>query len=486
MLKHWGKALLAVLVIALMIPVLKIATYSQEDNPKHLAEKNKYLEKLKNTQEADQDKDRPNILLVLMDDLSYGDLGAYGNELIKTPNIDQLAEEGMKFTEYYAPSATCTPSRAGLLTGRYAPRAGVEAVVHPDGSKLNWIGMLAGLNQHIPGDEIMIPEVLQATGYQTAMIGKWHLGDVAPNLPNNYGFEYYYGSHFSNDMTPFNLYRNEEIAVPAPVDQTRLNDLYVQEATDFINRATEKKSETNEPFFLYFAHNFPHVPLYTTDEQSGKSKAGLYGDVMEDVDRGIGDIIKVLREKGELDNTLILLTSDNNAWFQGNTGSKRGRKFQTWDGGSSVPFIAVWPGKVPQGVTMETAVNGVDILPTLMSILDIPKPTDRTLDGIDISATLQGDKAANHDRLMSYFQGKKLDAVRNATHKYMGKKGVFSNGMGDLLSINQMKGPWLFDYRIDQSESYDISLNQPEEFERMKAIFEAKKKEMEENPRGWL
>lgn len=473
--------LLAMLTVLIIIPLVKVALYQQQDNDLHLAEKKRYLESIVNLS-ITAPKEKPNIVIFLLDDMGLQDLGSYGNHAINTPNIDRLAENGSRFTQYYSPSSSCTPSRAALLTGRYAPRAGLSTVVHPSGSKINLFLKYNDLNLRLPSEEILLPEVLKASGYSTGMIGKWHLGDQSPSLPNDFGFDYFFGAQYSNDMHPFALYENTEVAVADPVDQRLLNKYYVDKALSFID-----STNTEQPFFLYYAHNFPHVPLYSSAEQSGKSKGGLYGDVMEDIDTGIGKIIVTLEKKGILDNTLIILTSDNGPWYQGSAGDSRGRKLQTWDGGSKVPFIVVWPDNVPANTLQNIAISGVDIFPTLLSFLDLPLPQDRVIDGNDISPILTGKDQVNVDSsYLYYFNAQTLDAVRDQRFKYHRRRGVHAADFGDVISLNAMRGPLLFDYQVDSQESYDVSATYPDEFLRMQRIFNNKLAEMKDNPRGWI
>lgn len=480
MFKRLGQLVVMLLLITLLIPVIKIVSYSQDDNEKHLAEKKAYLASLAELPRA-APTIRPNIILILLDDMGYGDLSSYGSKAIDTPNIDRLAEQGVRFTHYYSPSPSCTPSRAGLLTGRYPPRAGLMTVVHPSGSNYDKFIRFNGLPVRLPADEILMSEVLRAAGYATAMIGKWHLGDFSPSLPTDMGFDDFYGALYSNDMPPFEIYHNKEVVVPEPVDQTMLNERYFSQAKNVV-----KNADKNKPFFLYFAHNFPHVPLYSSAQHSGQSNGGRFGDVMEDIDRGVGELVATLKAENLLANTLILITSDNGPWFQGNPGQSRGRKFMTWDGGVRVPFIAHWPSAIPAGKTIDTPVVGVDILPTLMSLLALPLPKDRLLDGQDITATLAGDETANRDRLIYYFNANVLDAVRDRRFKYHRQRGVHASDIGDIGAVYSKRGPFLFDYSLDTHESYDVSDRHPAERERMRVLLEKKKAEMDRNPRGWI
>ncbi len=223
----------------------------------------------------------------------------------------------------------------------------------------------------LPAEEITLADLLKAAGYATGMVGKWHLGDRSPSLPNDMGFDSYFGAHYSNDMAPFALYANRDIAVAAPVDQRYLTERYTQAATGFIEQHAQA------PFFLYFAHNFPHDPLFVRKERSGTSKAGLYGDVVEELDDSVGAIVATLQRTGNLENTLIIISSDNGPWFLGDAGNQRGRKGNTFEGGMRVPFIAHWPAAIPAGRTEHAMAMGIDLLPTVLDLLQLPPPPDR-------------------------------------------------------------------------------------------------------------
>lgn len=470
---------LTLLVLLALYLFLRIATYEQLDNEAHLQAKRDYLKVLGQLPPL---TGQPNIVIILLDDLGYGDVGAYGAQSIATPNIDSLAEGGTLFTHYYSPSPVCSPSRAGLMTGRYPPRAGLGHVVFPEGHPITQGMKIQGINIRIPADEIMLPEVLQSRGYNTAMVGKWHMGDVSPSRPNDFGFDSYYGALYSNDMSPFALYRNEDIEEQAELDQTRMNGLYSRELVSFV-----EQQHKDTPFFLYYAHNFPHVPLYSSPGQSGKSNAGLYGDVVEDIDQSVGMLLDALRQRQLMDNTLIIFTSDNGPWYQGNPGFTRGRKNQTWEGGQRVPFIAHWNGQLRAGATDHTPLSGVDLFPTILGLLDIPLPADRLIDGTDVSGTLLRGEVLPERPIFYYSQtGTSLDAVRDSRYKYHRRRGVRSSGMGDNISLLAEKGPWLFDLVDDAQESYDVSDKFPEDMRRLGEIFARRDVEMAANPRGWI
>ena len=481
----WNR--LASLVSTLLLVVILLALYGgyryashhQSDNDERTANKLAYLALLAQQPLKAQP---PNLIFILYDDLGYGDIG-YGteNNLIATPHLDRLAANGVTLSDFHSPAPVCTPSRAGYLTGRLPLRAGLPNVVFP--SSDNWKGAVARVlnpegNVRLPAEEITLADILGAVGYQTGMVGKWHMGDVSPSLPNDMGFGYYYGALYSNDMTPFAHYRNQDIAVPAPVDQRYMSEMYTREAVNFIE--THKES----PFFLYFAHNFPHDPLFVREERAGGSGAGLFGDVMEEIDSGIGELVASLERNEVLDNTLIIISSDNGPWYLGNAGDLRGRKGNTFEGGMRVPFIAHWPAAIAPGRVEHAMSMGIDLVPTMLDILGLPAPQDRALDGRSIFELLTRGGESPHDYLY-YFDATRLFAVRSERFKYRGPAGVFygTDQMPSTFSVPQKE--WLFDLDGDVRESYDTSLRHPDELTRLRSVFEEKRQEMKTDLRGW-
>ena len=483
-LKKWLKRLgllLALPVLAVISAIVyvsvKIATYEQLDDAAHMAAKADYLASI--ARAAPQNA--PDLVIILFDDLGYGDVGFTGNQMIATPHMDKLAANGLVLENYYAPAPVCSPSRAAMLTGRMAPRAGLTHVPFPSGTVFDRLNRFFGNPVRLPREEILIADILHAVGYETAMVGKWHMGDHAGSVPTQFGFQRFFGTYYSNDMNPFTLVRGtadagEQISHAAPVDQTALNPLYAEAAERFIAEAAGDK-----PLFLYFAHNFPHVPLYAAPSEKGRSDAGLYGDVVQGLDDTVGHIVAALKKRGRLDNTLILITSDNGPWWEGR-GVGRGRKGVSFEGGIRVPFIAHWPQQI-KPARSEALAMGTDLLPTMLDELNLPLPPDRMIDGKSLAATLRGGPSP-HEVLYHYAAGT-LMAVRSATHKYRDRKAVAYPTDPVRLPIWQAHGPWLFDMRADSQEAYDISMKHPALAARMKALLDAKNAEMEKNPRGW-
>ncbi len=469
------------ILIIVLIAGYRVLSYEQQDNAEKIASKEVYLSNLASLKTDAISK--PNIIFILYDDMGYGDIGAgvANPDVINTPNINRLAKNGVSFANFYSPAPVCTPARAGFLTGRLAPRAGLPHVVFPSGTAQGILfGKVASpnVNNRLPEEEITLANILKAAGYRTAMVGKWHIGDRSPSLPNDMGFDYFFGAHYSNDMEPFNLYRNTAVEVPAPVDQRYLSERYTQEVLDIV--ATDSK----QPFFLYFAHNFPHDPLAVRDERLGKSSGGLYGDVLEEIDQGVGEMIAVLEQSGKLDNTLIIISSDNGPWYLGNAGHQRGRKGNTFEGGMRVPFIAHWPEKIAPRPTESAIAMGTDLVPTVLELLNLPLPEDRLIDGESILKLLTEGGDSPHDYLY-YYAGEELFAVRDQRFKYRAAKGVVygTDDVSVAPSIGQKE--WLFDLSADPGESYDVSARYPEALQRLKEAYRIKLEDMKTNLRGW-
>lgn len=350
----------------------------------------------------DRVRQPPNFVIVFADDLGYGDLACYGNHQIKTPNLDRMAAEGLRFTDFYACAAVCTPSRIGLMTGRYQIRSGLTQVLFPKDA--------AGF----PNSEISIAAALKPLGYATAIVGKWHLGCRPEHLPTRHGFDYYFGIPYSNDMTPTPLLRNEQV-IEEPAQQASLTARYTQEAVKFI------KDNRNRPFFLYLPHTMPHVPLAVSPTFQGKSAGGIYGDVIEEIDWSVGQLLATIRECGLDENTLVIFTSDNGPWLEkkadaGTAGILRAGKATPFEGGIREPAIARWPGKIAPGRVERRPAITLDLFPTLLGLAGGKPPTDRAIDGQDIAPVLLGTgQRANED--FFFYIGQNLRAHRSGPWK---------------------------------------------------------------------
>jgi arylsulfatase A-like enzyme len=467
------------ILVALAVLYLagRILLYRQVDNEQHLASKRTYLEQVSNKKNEHQGG--PNVVIILFDDLGYGDIGAYGGKAIATPNIDRLAADGLLFKNAYSPSPYCSASRAGLLTGRYAVHTALDHVVQVPGSWQDTLERLGGLNRRLPAEEITLAEVLRAVGYATGIVGKWHLGDESPSLPNDMGFDSFYGLLFSNDQGEPVVWNNRDIIEDHPIDQTTLTRRYTEKAVAFIEENRDR------PFFLYLPHTFPHIPLHVGEERLGSSAAGLFGDVVEELDWSTGAVLEALERTGVADNTLVVVSSDNGPWFQGSPGGVRGRKFDVFEGGMRVPFIARWPGRIPLGGVDEDLVVAIDLFPTVLDLLGILSPPDRVIDGTSLVQRF-GEGESNPRGPVWFHQVGHLRAVREGRFKYHDRHRVpFGNPPDFSFGVWAQKGPWLFDLDLDPDESYDVSERHPETFARMGEMLRARRQEMEDNPRGW-
>jgi len=345
---------------------------------------------------------QPNIIFIFADDLGYGDIGAYGSQAINTPNIDRMAAEGAKFDQFYAASPVCTPSRAGLLTGRYPIRQGIHGVFTPESF------------QGMDPEEVTIAEMLKTVGYATGLVGKWHLGHHEKFMPWNQGFDEFFGVPYSNDMAGLYYFRDKEITFDE-IDQRYLTKTYTEKALEFIDKHRE------QPFFLYLAHNMPHVPIYASPEFEGKSAGGLYGDVVEELDWSVGEVLKRLDERGLSENTLVVFSSDNGPWLLmgaqgGSAGGLREGKQYTFEGGMRVPAVAYWPGRITAGIQPEGLATMMDWLPTFATLSGAAVPSDRPIDGRDISSVLTG-QGEREDQEFFYYMSGELRAYRSGNWK---------------------------------------------------------------------
>jgi arylsulfatase A len=409
----------------------------------------------------------PNIIIIMADDLGYGDLGCYGHPSIRTPNLDRMAAEGIRFTDFYSSAPVCTPSRAGLMTGRLPVRTGMSSntrrVLFPDSA--------GGL----PADEITIARALKSRGYATACVGKWHLGHLPQYLPTRHGFDFYFGIPYSNDMdrdpaSPqgrdgmFNprieywkvpLLRNEA-EVERPVDQQTLTRRYTEEALRWIGQNKDR------PFFLYFPHTFPHVPLFASDKFRGTSPRGLYGDVVEELDWSVGQVLDLLRRERLSENTFVFFTSDNGPWLPqehhgGSAGLLREGKGSTWEGGMRVPGIAWWPGRIRSGATTRELAVNLDLFPTSLALAGAALPADRVLDGSDMAPILFGSGKSNRQTVF-FYRDEQVYAVRKGAYK---AHLVTQPGYGSEPPMRQHDPPLLYNLAEDPSERFDLSAQQP-------------------------
>ncbi len=430
----------------------------------------------------------PNIVLINLDDVGYGDFSCYGAYGYTTPNIDKMAAEGVTFTHFLACQPVSGASRAGLLTGCYPNRIGFAGAPGP--------GSRTGIHE----EEMTIGEVLKQKNYATAVYGKWHLGCFEQFLPLQNGFDEYFGLPYSNDMWPFHpqqgtvynfpdlpTYEGNEI-IGYNLDQNRMTTDYTERAINFIRK------HRKEPFFVYVAHNMAHVPLAVSDKFRGKSEQGLYGDVMMEIDWSVGQIIGALREMGLEKNTLVVLTTDNGPWLNygnhaGSTAGLRQGKGVTFDGGNRVPCIMYWKGVIEPGRTCNALASNIDLLPTFAEIAGAPLPK-RKIDGVSLTPLIKGEQGARpRDYFVYYYNQNDLEAVTDGMyklvlpHRYRDYTAFppGNDGQPGKLVTSEVKEPELYDLRRDPGERYNVISEFPEKLAELQAVAEAYRQELGDN-----
>ncbi|MGZ4962227.1 MAG: sulfatase family protein [Limisphaerales bacterium] len=413
---------------------------------------------------------QPNIIIILADDLGYGDLSCYGHPTIRTPNLDRMAAEGMRFTDFYVAATVCTPSRAALITGRLPIRSGMAG-----GPQKRVI--MRDSKRGLPDTEITIAQALKTQGYATQCVGKWHLGHEPQYLPCHRGFDHWFGLRYSNDMEPNEdipkggrasmslppkqewwnptLFRDDKI-LEQPTQLNQLTRRYTEEAIKFI------KSSEKKPFFLYFAHTYPHVPLFASEKFSGKSQRGLYGDVVEELDWSVGQILETLRKEKLADNTFVFFTSDNGPWLiknlaGGSAGPLRDGKGSSYEGGMREPGIAWWPKHVKPGIVTHELASSLDLFPTIMKVTGTAMPTDRPYDGFDMSGFLFSN-GTNQRKVMFYYNGNELYAVRKGPFK---AHFITWPGYAKERPVKH-ETPVLYNVEEDPGEKFDIAAQHPD------------------------
>ncbi|AWW32685.1 arylsulfatase [Echinicola strongylocentroti] len=443
---------------------------------------------------SQETNDQPNVIVIFIDDEGYGDVGSYGATGFETPNIDKMASDGMRFTNFYAAQPVCSASRAGLMTGCYPNRIGVAKALFPRDE--------VGLNTK----EYTMAEMFKDQGYATACFGKWHLGWQKEFLPLQHGFDEFVGLPYSNDMWPYSnvngekspkgtwkgnfpelplIEGNEQIATISSLeDQDMLTTLYTEKAVDFIDR------NAGAPFFLYVPHTMAHIPLGVSDKFRGKSEQGLYGDVMMEVDWSVGQIIKAVDRNRLTENTIIVFTTDNGPWLNygnhaGSAGGLREGKTTSWEGGQRVPFIVKWPEKVPEGTICSQLACAIDLLPTFASISG-GQLSENKIDGVDISPLLKGDFSASpRETILYYFGTNNLNAVRKGNWKlvlphtyssYDAEPGNDGNGGKRVERV--IGNPALYNMMRDPGEQYNVIQYHPEKVKELMVVVEEAREEL--------
>jgi len=451
---------------------------AQMEDAEHLEIKRDYLAAI--ASDLPVGVDQPNLVVILFDDLGPGDLSSYGSRAIRTPNIDRIAAAGARFANAYSPSPYCSASRAGLLTGRHPTRMGLDHVLQPAGTWQDSLLRIGARNRQLPAEEITLSEVLHSAGYATKLVGKWHLGDRQPSLPNDRGFQSFYGLLYSNDQGRPVVWRDRQIVEQHPIDQRTLTARYTEEALTFLEQ------QGSQPFFLFLSHSFPHVPLHASERFRSSSDGGLYGDVVEELDASVGSVVDSLERLGLARNTLVLVTSDNGPWFQGSASGTRGRKMDVFEGGMRVPFVVYWPGRIAAQGISESLVSGLDLLPTFLELAGLPLPEDRILDGVNLVPLLETGRDNPRETIL-YSRIRQFQAWRHGRYKYHARHGVqYGNPMDWRWGPFVPKGPWLFDLETDPEESYDITIKRPEIAQLLATELDVRRQQWLDNPRGWL
>jgi arylsulfatase A len=430
----------------------------------------------------------PNVVLILTDDQGYSDLGCYGSKKIKTPRIDRMAAEGMRFTGFYVAANVCTPSRAAMLTGCYPQRVGMGEIPQVPGGKPWQTRVLYpdapfGLNP----SEITIARLLKTRGYAMGIIGKWHLGDRKPFMPLDHGFDYFFGCLYTNDTPGITFTRGYE-KIEGEIDQATFTDRYTDESIRFIREHRDK------PFFLFLSHTMPHVPIHVAERFRGKSAGGLYGDVIEALDESTGKILDLLAELKLDGNTLVIFTSDNGPWLaKGESGGSatplRGGKGGSYEGGQRVPCILRWPGVIPPGgVCHELAVN-FDFFTTLANLAGAPIPSDRIIDGKDLGDLMRGKPGAKspHDYFI-YYNGNRMHGVRAGQWK-LKIPTTLAEEFGDYAKLDNPQTiipRALYNLETDPGEQKNVLKDHPDVAEKLQAMIEAAREDLGDSRRNLM
>lgn len=445
---------------------------------------------------AAETPDRPNIVLIFADDQGYGDLGCYGAKDLQTPNLDRLAQQGSRFTNFHVAQPVCSASRTALLTGCYPNRLGIHGALGPSA------------RHGIADRETTLAELLRSVGYATGMAGKWHLGHHKPFLPTHHGFDEYLGLPYSNDMWPFHPDRKHDAFPPLPLiegdevrdaeitaeEQAHFTRQYTDRAVDFIERNRER------PFFFYLAHSMPHVPLYGDEQYRGKSARGRYGDIIEEIDAGIGRILAALDKHGLANRTWVIYTSDNGPWLSygdhgGSAGPLREGKGTCWEGGVREPCIMRWPAHIPAGKTNDSMLMTIDLLPTIADRVGAKLP-EHKIDGLDVWPLIAGEPGARnpHQAYFYWYERNQLQAVVTGdgrwklqlphTYRTLAGRAGGTGGIPVKYEQRKIEKPELYDLEHDQSEATDVASAHPQVVEKLLALADQARSELGDSLTG--
>lgn len=392
----------------------------------------------------------PNVIFMLTDDLGYSDVGCYGAGKVKTPHIDQLAAEGIRFTDFHTAASICSPSRAAFLTGAYPQRAGLYMGINPNRTAHWFLGLHP--------DEITIAEQFQRKGYSTHMVGKWHLGTEPEFLPRTQGFDSYYGMPCNHSHSPKFFDGDEEVFARTPLD--RLTQLYTERVTKIIR----DQAKSGEPFFLYYAHNYPHTPYQAGSDFKGGSKDGVRGDVMQELDWGVGEMMAALKESGIADNTIVIFTSDNGPTANQYAKPYRGTKYVTFEGGHRVPFIFHWPARIKERSVSDVSINAMDVFPTLSAAIGAELPKERVYDGENLLPLFEGIPLKRPKaQPLYYYNCENLQAIRSGLWKlHLPRKQEQLPFWDKNKAFSNLRKPVLYNLHADRAENTNVAADNPD------------------------
>jgi arylsulfatase A-like enzyme len=398
---------------------------------------------------------KPNVILMLTDDLGYSDIGCYGARKVKTPHIDRLAAEGVRFTDFHTAASICSPSRAAFLTGAYPQRAGLYMGINPNRTAHWFLGLHP--------DEITVAEQFKQQGYATHMVGKWHLGTEPEFLPRTQGFDHYYGMPCNYAHSPKFFDNDEEVFARTPLD--RLTKLYTERVTSIIR----DQAKSGEPFLLYYAHNYPHTPYQAGPSFKGTSQDGVRGDVLQELDWSVGEMMTALKKAGVAENTIVIFTSDNGPTANVYAKPYRGTKYVTFEGGHRVPFIFHWPARIKEPSVSDVSINAMDVFPTLSAAIGLPLPKERVYDGENLLPLFEGIPLKRPTaQPFYYYNCENLQAIRRGQWKLHLPRSKEQLPFWDKnKAFGNLQKPVLYNLRTDRAESTNVAADNPEVVRQM-------------------